>query len=587
MWDELEDQLVPSQFLPHLPRSQASFGPLLPDTLLGHIGVLRELYIPPIHGGLRSSDTTYAEDADLKQQKRTRRFSAGLNETMDGLGLGLEISPSALAASPILEETSGTGDSDGETDVFEEDEEGDGAHLDPFEREWSEQWLSGVIRRAQGWLEENGEDAGDGTAADMEALLRDATAVLALLAGTSAAGSFTRHLLFPVHPSLAGAIRSVRLDPSDPQFSPETSTFIRSLATSPTSPVTLRRNHAPHSPSAAFSVSPDRGRGRRPSAISSSERSTSPQTAFAFRQKARRKPAIPVLLHDAPMNDHLSVGVQTWGSAILLGREMALRPSEFGLFPHRSIPGGTRVLELGAGTGLLSILCRKLLNLQQATAEAVAPVDKHGADSGIVVATDFLPEVLQNSKVCVDLNFPLLPASTGLTRDPGIRLAKLDWATFPQSFSMPGADIAADDRDIVSLTRDPFDLVLASDCVYDSTHARLLREVVRWVLRLPEGADPGGTFHILSPLRPTFGPELESIDEHFPLLSSYPALSDRQKALNDTSLLSPDLLGEGLGTSRGLKIGVRGSGKRSRKGKKGEGRVDEVEGYWWWEVGWG
>lgn len=120
--------------------------------------------------------------------------------------------------------------------------------------------------------------------------------------------------------------------------------------------------------------------------------------------------------------------------------------------------------------------------------------------------------------------------------------------------------------------------------------------------------------HILSPLRPTFAPELQSIDEYFPTLSSYPALSERsERAARDarvddnksihvngskatdatpTSTASTDpitnlYLGEGLGRSRGLRIGTRGSGKRSVKGRKGEGRVDEVGGYWWWEVGWG
>ncbi len=38
----------------------------------------------------------------------------------------------------------------------------------------------------------------------------------------------------------------------------------------------------------------------------------------------------------------------------------------------------------------------------------------------------------------------------------------------------------------------------------------------------------------------------------------------------------------------GLSLGTRGQGKRSVRGKKGEGRADETEGYyWWWEVGWG
>ena len=44
---------------------------------------------------------------------------------------------------------------------------------------------------------------------------------------------------------------------------------------------------------------------------------------------------------------------------------------------------------------------------------------------------------------------------------------------------------------------EPFDLVLASDCVYDETHARMLHEVVIWTLRLPDPKiedDIGGTF---------------------------------------------------------------------------------------------
>lgn len=42
------------------------------------------------------------------------------------------------------------------------------------------------------------------------------------------------------------------------------------------------------------------------------------------------------------MGDHLSVGVQTWGSAILLGRQIALHPSDYGLFP---LPKLTEVYE--------------------------------------------------------------------------------------------------------------------------------------------------------------------------------------------------------------------------------------------------
>lgn len=103
-----------------------------------------------------------------------------------------------------------------------------------------------------------------------------------------------------------------------------------------------------------------------------------------------------------------------------------------------------------------------------------------------------------------------------------------------------------------------------------------------------DDADPPK--HILSPLRPTFTPELDSIDANFPLLSSYPPLPLRQDAFqgrDEARKLPEELQGEGIGRSQGLKIGTKGEGKRSMKGRKGEGRVDEVMGYWWWHAGWG
>lgn len=190
------------------------------------------------------------------------------------------------------------------------------------------------------------------------------------------------------------------------------------------------------------------------------------------------------------MGDHLSVGVQTWGSAILLGRQIALHPSDYGLFPPTKVNRGVRVLELGAGTGLLSILCRKLLDLN-----AIAS----NTHSGLVVATDFLPSVLDNLKICVDLNFPPaltsngIESTTDIARNEGIHIAKLDWTTFPAFMARGGQ---GDEEQIGLFAREgTFDLVLASDCVYDETHAKLLREVAAWMLRLPEGEnDQGGTF---------------------------------------------------------------------------------------------
>ncbi|WWD18822.1 hypothetical protein CI109_103277 [Kwoniella shandongensis] len=566
--------LIPSTFLPHLPRSQYSFSPLHPSDLIAHISILRELYLPPIHGGFSASDVFDDEDDDAQRGDITPRrreprnkLSDGLTERMGGLGLGLNVSLDG--ASGDDDGTEGNGDDDDEESDDEiQSEDGEELHLDPFEREWAEKWLGGVVRRAQGWIEEHEEEEKSEETKEIEAVLRDATATLAMMAGTSAAGSLTRHLAFPISDALAPALSQLRAKTSpNLALSPETNIFLASLSTSPTSPSILRRAlPTPTSPTGSSSSDATRRR----------------------RKKSKRPAVLPVLLHDAPMGDHLSVGVQTWGSAILLGRQMALRPSDFGLFlpSTTATNGGVRVLELGAGTGLLSILCRKLLDLHSISTSQ---------PPGLIVATDFLTSVLDNLKICVDLNFPPhldergIETSTDISREEGIHIAKLDWTTFPQ-FMESGGKVGQEE--MAPFVNRPFDLVLASDCVYDETHAKLLRDVAGWVLRLPDEATPGdqgGTFHILSPLRPTFAPELESIDTHFPPLSTYTPLAERQSAAKSSSSspIPPELRGEGLGIARGLKLGARGEGKRGVRGRKGEGRVDEAQGYWWWEVGWG
>ena len=195
---------LPSSFLPYLPRSPTSFHPLSPHDLLAHIAVLRELYLPPIHGGFDASDLhaidDNAEDEEISEvsRARQRRFSAGLAETIEGLGVGLHLDVGHDTLNKVDEVVEDDLDvlsddlrddlsSEDDLDDFEGDDQG---HLDPFERDWAEKWLSGLVRRSQGWIEEHeGEESGqdpiDMEQRDVEAVLRDATAVLAMMAGTS------------------------------------------------------------------------------------------------------------------------------------------------------------------------------------------------------------------------------------------------------------------------------------------------------------------------------------------------------------------------------------------------------------------
>lgn len=204
--------------------------------------------------------------------------------------------------------------------------------------------------------------------------------------------------------------------------------------------------------------------------------------------------------------------------------------SEDGKTSERSI----RMLELGAGTGLLSMLCHDILNKRKMVLLNDSPGS--ASRSAEIIATDYHPLVLDNMRKCIDLNFPddtLLDLETSNivpTQDypvAGLGVMPLDWMTFPQQAegyhrsmmsrngSSNGANTpesgqaaqqispyAADsiwkpaDADenqdtggldlINSHLVSPFDMILAADCVYDTAHAGMIRDCVKWSLRLPE-----------------------------------------------------------------------------------------------------
>jgi protein-lysine N-methyltransferase EEF2KMT len=163
---------------------------------------------------------------------------------------------------------------------------------------------------------------------------------------------------------------------------------------------------------------------------------------------------VEVELNDAPLvsEDYTSVGLQSWASSILLAERLCANPGKFSL--DLVTPGrGLHLLELGAGTGLLSITAAKILTSGQVRTPAPPP---------IVVATDFHPDVLANLQRNVDNN-----ADT-----QGILVRKLDWSQ-PNSSSVPF------DR--------PFDVILAADVVYEPSHASWIANCVTKLLARPTG----------------------------------------------------------------------------------------------------
>ncbi|KAI0274805.1 putative methyltransferase-domain-containing protein [Gloeopeniophorella convolvens] len=171
---------------------------------------------------------------------------------------------------------------------------------------------------------------------------------------------------------------------------------------------------------------------------------------------------VEVELNDAPLlsEDHTSVGLQSWASSILLAERMCAGPAAFCL-GRTTRKEGLRVLELGAGTGMLSIAAAHILARTQISM------------SPLVVATDFHPDVLANLRRNVNSN-----------KDAqGILVRELDW-------SQPNLQDAPFDR--------PFDVILAADVVYEPLHASWIASCVTKLL-----AHPGGVMWMIIALRPS------------------------------------------------------------------------------------
>ncbi|KAF8817627.1 hypothetical protein BYT27DRAFT_7237297 [Phlegmacium glaucopus] len=188
--------------------------------------------------------------------------------------------------------------------------------------------------------------------------------------------------------------------------------------------------------------------------------------------KKKNKNEIQVELNDAPLlkEDHTSVGLQNWGSSILLAGRICRHPSLFSLtVPINTDGRPLRILELGAGTGMHSIVAAKILQSCNSTLQ--------------IMGTDYHPEVLDNLAKNVATNFPKSPSV--------ITIRCLDWEV-PRSYSE-------------SLDR-PFDVILAADVIYYPEHARWIEQCFEKLLSRPSSSSncsDGGVFWLIIPVRST------------------------------------------------------------------------------------
>ncbi|KAG8799343.1 hypothetical protein FRC17_007152 [Serendipita sp. 399] len=308
--------------------------------------------------------------------------------------------------------------------------------FDEFERLYALKWLTGLIARANEWVHERKEDKENDQGLADDTLQRETVVerASALLAACSG-------------PSASGAV--TRTFTFTPKWSPSAQDSITSATT------------------------------------------------------------LHILLRDAslPSQDHTAVGLQTWGCAPILAKLIADSPQRFGLdLSDRAVSrmndgdnvDDVRVLELGAGTGLLSILTWRLLEHQL-----------RGHTRGrqcSVLATDFHESVLSNLRFNIKQNRAhpqdgaSSPSSSSLSSSSArIEVSHLDWANC-LSFS----------------DQMRFDVVFGADIIYEPEHAALIKAAVEKTLKRPTPSDPlGGSFWLMYPLRPTHSLEIRTTEAVF------------------------------------------------------------------------
>lgn len=235
--------------------------------------------------------------------------------------------------------------------------------------------------------------------------------------------------------------------------------------------------------------------------------------------------SMSISLQDAPLEngDYGTVGAQTWGSACVMSEMFVEMPEEFGLgldgherptAPEGHLDGRPRrmrVLELGAGTGLVSLTVGKFLE---------GKAEELGYDEVEVVASDFHLSILSNLRTNVLANFPptsspsLISPSTLPLSTVSLSVHRLDWS-----------EVASTMNALSPPFDEPFDLILGADIIYELEHALWIKSCLEKFLRRPSSSSTdtfidhnhsGARFHLMIPLRRTHTLESDTIEQVFP-----------------------------------------------------------------------
>ena len=214
--------------------------------------------------------------------------------------------------------------------------------------------------------------------------------------------------------------------------------------------------------------------------------------------QSRDEAVASIRIRDAALTED-ALGIRTWGAAPYLTRRLIQQYAD-----SRERP--TKILELGAGTGLVGLGLASWLEKQQPR-QAKA----------LVTLTDHHANVLANLSENVTAN--------GIG---GVCVRRLDWQlvynakhqrplssheTLAQTLPQNNESLTARYGDVDAHVK--FDLLVAADCIYDPQHASWIHAVAEQHLSRPSTDFPNPQLHLLIPIRATHLAELASVYDVF------------------------------------------------------------------------
>jgi len=186
----------------------------------------------------------------------------------------------------------------------------------------------------------------------------------------------------------------------------------------------------------------------------------------------------------AGRGDHTDVGLQTWGASIVFCKMMCEDPGRFSLL----LSSAPKIVELGAGTGLVSLVLGQLLPRLPA----------YDIANTRLVATDYHPAVIENLRENIAMNMNVLHdgAGSGMMPMMKVEASVLDWA-HQTSWPLGEGQQA--------------DILFATDVIYGHEHAKLLYECASRLLK------PEGVFWLLQTVRQNgrFSAVADTVEEVF------------------------------------------------------------------------